>query len=238
MAPSKKDSTKEKDPKQASPAKLPSTPLRKSTLGNHSTPPKNIRKSHANQVKMYIPIPGIGITRATKPDGNSPAFFKPTALALQEDEEKKDECKMVFMSELRNPNGDNSALVNTSTTGKEYTHDIMVVNFIDEDPKTVLHSITKVLNDVTGSVKTMYQYGAPKFVNMGVIDSKNNPISHYLLDEDCITLIKRLYEGCDTKDEFMENPARDTILTEVFGGVKGGMSVIEEIDDMEWEMEY
>lgn len=229
-----------KENKQGPSAKSPSTPQRKCTLGNHGTPPKNIRKSHANQVKMYIPVSGVGVIRVTKPDGNNPAFFKPTALALQEDEEKKDECKMVFMSELRHPNGDNSALVNTSTTGKEYTHDIIVVNFVDEDPKMVLYSVTKVLNDITNTneVKTLYQYGAPKFTIGGVIENGDNSVSKYLLDEDCITLIKRLYEGCDTKEEFMENPARDTILGEVFGSSHKGLEIIENINGMEWEMEY
>ena len=214
------------------------TPPRKSTLGNNRSPPKSIKKSHQNQIKCYVPAPDIAIVRFTKPDGNQPAFLKPTLQALEEDDEKKDLCKIVFMTELRDPSGNNCALINTSSTGKEYTHDVMVVNLMGEAPKVVMSSLATAINDMTSQVKTMYQFGAPKFNNGGILKCENRPLSYYLMNDDCISLMKRFYEGTDIKDDFMENENRDAILTEVFGDKEHGMEVLNEIDDEEWELNY
>ena len=214
------------------------SPPRKSTLGNNRSPSKLIKKSHQHQIKCFVPATDIAIVRFTKPDGNQPSFLKPTLQALEEDEGKKDECKIVFMTELRDPNGNNCAWINTSSTGKEYTHDIMIVNLMGESPKAVLSDIVKVINDVTLQVKTMYQYGAPKFNNGGIISCGNHSISHYLLDDDCVSLIKRFYEHTDTKDDFMGYEHRDAVLVEVFGDKEVGMDVIAGVTDEEWEIDY
>ena len=52
----------------------------------------------------------------------------------------------------------------------------------------VVDTVAKVLEEVTDEVKSSYHYGAPKFKNSCVVHT----------DDDCVTLIKRLYHDCDT----------------------------------------
>ena len=235
--------TKDKDQKgeaKSLPSKATTTasPPRKSTLGNNRSPSKLVKKSYQHQIKCVVPATDIAIVRFTKPDGNQPSFLKPTLQALEGDEGKKDECKMVFMTELRDPNGNNCAWINTSSTGKEYTHDVMIVNLMNESPKAVLNDIVKVINDVTGQVKSMYQYGAPKFNNGGIVSCEDRPLSYYLMDDDCVSVIKRFYEHTDTKEDFMEYELRDAVLVEVFGDKEVGMDVIMGVSDEDWEINY
>ena len=57
------------------------------------------------------------------------------------------------------------------------------------------------------------------------------PLAHYLMNEDCVTVIKRTYEGCDTKEALMANEFRDDIIKAVFGDANIGFSAVEEIAD-------
>jgi hypothetical protein len=97
----------------------------------------------------------------------------------------------------------------------------------------------KVLNEVAGNpiVKPSWQYGKPVFVNRGTATPPTIvPMSNYLMNEDCISFIKRFFEDCDTKESLSNNEHRDEILKEVFGSADEGWHALESISDESYEM--
>ena len=177
------------------------------------------------------------LVRSTKSDGNQPAFMPHTVTAMQDDNEAKKTIQLMFTTQLRNPNGDNTSLTHISNSGKEYTHDLFVVLLGKEKPIQAIDTFVKVLDELTDSVKSSYHYGAPKF-NKGGVFHLDKPVRYFLTDDDCVTLIKRLYDGCETLEDFMENEALEGILTEVFGSYEDGMEVVDKIDGYEWDTKY
>ncbi len=56
-------------------------------------------------------------------------------------------------------------------------------------------------------------------------------LRNYLLNEDCISFIKRYWDSCDSKDALSNNEHRDAILKAVFGSVDEGWKVFGDITD-------
>ena len=84
---------------------------------------------------------------------------------------------------------------------------------------SAIGDLVRVLNEVAGNpiVKPSWQYGTPVFVNRGTATPPTIvPLSSYLLNEDCISFIKRFYEQCNVKEQLCNNEHCDTILEAVF----------------------
>ena len=235
MVKSKTSAAKGPSPKSASPP-------RKSGKANFSPLRGGTQGSSSHQVKYSkTTIEGLFVAFFRKPDGVGPAFCKPNLRNLEECESKKEEACVLFTTERRDANdgGMYKKMVTTSSTGKEYTHDIAIISIEGTllDIRTASNKLVKIMNKLSEELHDLYLYGAPKFVNKGEETSKDGipPVSDFLLGEDCLSLLKRLFSGCDTKDEFMDNEHRDSILEAVFGDMDVGMSVVEDINEEDWE---
>ena len=155
--------------------------------------------------------------------------------AFEDDAKKKEECGIVFFTELRNPNGDNVPLATVSNTGKEYTYNVAVVCL--EEGMTIREisdRYTSMLGVISNEVKDRYQYGVHPFINKGQVGADNRLASYYLQNEDCITLMKRYYGGCETKDDFEANEFRSTIVRNIWGDEATGMEVLQMISQDDW----
>ena len=56
-------------------------------------------------------------------------------------------------------------------------------------------------------------------------------MSKCLLNEDSLSLIKRYWNRCDSKDALSNNEHRNAILKAVFGSVDEGQKVLKDITD-------
>jgi hypothetical protein len=95
-----------------------------------------------------------------------------------------------------------------------------------------------VLNDVAcnANVKPLWQHQVPTFVNRGRVTPPTvAPVSTYLLNEVCITFIKRYWGDCESKDALYNNEHRNVILKEVVGSVDKGWQVHQDITDDAYE---
>ena len=104
---------------------------------------------------------------------------------------------------------------------------------------SAIGDLVRVLNEVARNpvVKPLWQYGTPVFVNRGTATPPTIvPLSYYLLNEDCISFIKRFFVDCETKDSLSNNEHRDEILKEVFGSADEGWHVLESISDESYEI--
>lgn len=83
-------------------------------------------------------------------------------------------------------------MVTTSSTGKEYTHDIAIISIEGTllDIRTASNKLVKIMNKLSEELHDLYLYGAPKFVNKGEETSKDGipPVSDFLLGEDCLSI--------------------------------------------------
>lgn len=201
--------------------------------------PKSIKSSHCNQVKYsnVAGLEGVYIIKATKPEGNAPPFMAPSISVFEDDMAKKEECGILFFTELRNTDGTDTALVSFSNTGKEYTYDIAVVCLDGgKNIREVCDKYVSALASISANeASDKYRYGVPKFVNKGKEGTDDKPASYYLQDEDCVTLMKRYYGGCQTKEEFANSEFQDAIVTAVWGDKTIGMEVLDRITEEEWE---
>ena len=238
MAVSKVKQTKD-NPNAAVSAANPVTPPRKT---GKVVSRKAVKKVSAQDIKYNLirDMEGVIVVKVFRPDSVQPSFYAPTIAAFEEDEDAKRECEIAFFSELRDPYGKIGPWKAVSSTGKEYTYDIAVIVLSDTTSgmssyKEGVDKYTRKLNTLSQDVKDKYQYGTPKFANRGVVGTHaTNVAYHYLLDDDCISLIKVYYDKCQTKEEFMENEFRGQILEQVFGDENIGMSVIDACTDEEW----
>ena len=98
-----------------------------------------------------------------------------------------------------------------------------------EDPKysyfSAIGDLVIMLNDVACNsiVRPQCQYQVPFFFNRGRTTLPTIvSLSTYLLNDDCISFIKRFWENCESKDVLNSNEHRDVILKEVFGSADEG----------------
>jgi hypothetical protein len=226
-------------PKSKSPVKAGSPP-RKSTIDRS---PLKYGKSSKDQLVKYkeVGIQGVCLAFCFKPDGINPSFISPIIRYLEDAEIEKGNGHILFLAQLRDPSGANTALQTASATGKLYPTDVFVMSI--ERPNypyfSAIGDLVRVLNDVSGNpiVKPSWQYGTPVFVNRGTATPPTiAPLSNYILNEDCLTFIKRFFEDCDTKESLSNNEHRDEILKEVFGSADEGWRALESISDENYEM--
>jgi hypothetical protein len=192
---------------------------------------------NADQVKYKtVGIPGLAIGLILKSDGVGPAYVGKILGFVENNAEKMDRCKLLLVTQLRNPNGMNIILQTPNKKGNEYPHDIVVFSLDPDGEITINQAVTefaKVITEIAkNDCKDDWKYGTPFFSNKGDATPPDvQPLGYYLMDEDCVTVIKRTYEGCDTKDELMNNEFRDDILKAVFGDANKGFSAVEAIAD-------
>ena len=217
-----------------SPAKKASPP-RKSTINRDS--------KNSVSTTCLVKFSDVGmddhiVATATKGNGKDPAFLAPINREIHRDEEKKEQGNIVFHAKQRKSKEENKVLETPSSTGAKYNTDIYVLRI---EGNMTFHdaagNLTRLFNEVgRNEAKEGYKYGAPSFVNKGEIIHQTQPCLHdYLLNEDCVTMIKRTYIGADTKYDLMNNEHLDAILETVFGDKELGLSILEEMDDQEYD---
>ena len=219
-----------------SPAKRASPP-RKATISRES------RATIASncQVKFTdVGIEDICVARIYKPNGFEPAFVGPINKHLNDEinEDKRRDGNIVLISQQKKSKMENELLETPSQTGAKYYTDVYVLT---TDNAISFHeaagNLTRVFNDVSrNEARDGFKYGHPTFVNKGNNTPPTKPCLHdYLLDRDCITILKRAYKGADTKYELMNNEFRDDILEIVFGDSNVGYQIVNELDDETYE---
>ena len=78
----------------------------------------------------------------------------------------------------------------------------------------------------------MIQLRGIPFVFRNVNDSEHpKPLNSHLLDEDCVYVLKRCYEGFTKKELAMDEDA----MTSFFGSVELGRSVLGTVTDEHWD---
>jgi hypothetical protein len=230
----------------------PTSPGKAISLVKASTPPKKLKtnrsplksmKSARDQQIRYkeVGIEGVCLAFAFKPDGVHPSFMGPLIRALDEDEDQKSAGNILFLTQARHSNGSNTIAQTPSMTGKMYPTDVIVMS-IDDENKTFVSAVDdliKVLHNVATSdnCRGSWQFSIPTFVNKGSATPPSVPaMSTYLLNEDCITFIKRFYEHSDTKEQLCNNEYRDDILEAVFGEADKGWTILEAMADDEYDL--
>jgi hypothetical protein len=230
----------------------PASPGKAISLVKASTPPKKLKtnrsplksmKSARDQQIRYkeVGIEGVCLAFAFKPDGVHPSFMGPLIRALDEDEDQKSAGNILFLTQARHSNGSNTIAQTPSMTGKMYPTDFIVMS-IDDENKTFVSAVDdliKVLHNVATSdnCRGSWQFSIPTFVNKGSATPPSVPaMSTYLLNEDCITFIKRFYEHSDTKEQLCNNEYRDDILEAVFGEADKGWTILEAMADDEYDL--
>lgn len=218
----------ETTPKKAGSPPRKATPLRESNrhAGN---------LSNANQVKfMNVTIDNVAIGVATKSDGVGPSYLGNILSHIESDAEKMEHCKILFFTKLRNPNGSDEALEVANKQGNKYPFDIAVFATTDEVPiRTAASNYAMTLTEISKTdCKDEWKFGVPMYLYKGDATPAIKPsLNYYLLTEDCVAVMKRIYEGCDFKQQLLTNEFRDTILSEVFGDAAKGLDIIENMAD-------
>ena len=209
--------------------KMPSPP-RKQQTKREST--KRLDKlSSANQVKFkYVGIDQLAVGFIYKPDGSGPAFLGNIISFIEGNDEHMEKCKLMTFTKLRNPDGSNELLETENKSGNKYPSDIVV--FATDESTSILQAaghFSKTLTSIANNeCKGDWKFGIPFFVNKGDATPPSVlPLAYYLLNEDCVTVMKRTFEGIDCKEDFMNNEFRNEILKTVFGDADAGFQVIE-----------
>lgn len=207
-----------------------STPPRKQETKRESTPHLDRLRS-ANQVKYkLVGIDRVAVGLIYKPDGIQPAFLGNILSHIEGNPSRMNHCKLMLMTQLRNPDGTNAVLETENKAGNKYPSDIVV--FATDDTTSIARAAFNLGSTLSSIAKNEcrndWKFGIPLFCSKGDATPPAEPsLAHYLLNEDCITVTKRVFEGCDTKEEFMNNEFRDMILETVFGNASNGLAVVE-----------
>jgi hypothetical protein len=227
MAPNNKNANN----KQQVPAAA-SSPLRKSKPDRSGGPPK---LSNANILKYYLcGAEGIAVARVYKPDGMNNAFLGGILPYIKQDEDRKEKCQLVLITELRNPDGTNEPYETTNKAGSKYpTEALVICTQNDASVSAAVSALAQEMSSVAkNECKTEWKYGIPFFINKGNATPQDlRPLSHYLMDSDCASIIKRSFENCEDKNALLNNSNKDAILGMIFGSAEAGNAAIESIDE-------
>lgn len=223
----------------SNPPSPPRSPPRKANPGSPNVKPYHQKTKSANQV-MYktVNMENVGIGYVMNKSGTAPAFLGQSLMYIEDDPQRKEHCKIYMMSKFRNTDGSNSFMETTSASGNTYNTDLVV--FVADNETTLAQAcinFSNVLCEIArNECKDDWNYGIPTFVPKGNATPPNPPpLSFYLTNEDCITVIKGIYENCDTKDEFEANEFYDQIVHTVFGDLARGNEVIQGIPSELWD---
>lgn len=230
MAGSKASKSQESPKSSNSPAKKNSSPSppRKSVTKRESSRSFNLEK--ANQVKYkYVGIDNVAVGLILKPDGAGSAFMGNIWSHVEGNSEHMNHCQLMLITKLRNPDGSNEHLEVENKSGNKYPMDIVV--FATEEPTTVqdaANNLARLLSNIAkNECAAEFKFGIPIFINKGDVTPPNVvSLNHYLIDEDCVTVMKRTFEGVDTKQDLMDSEFRDDILASIYGDTETGLQVI------------
>lgn len=217
--------------KTESPAKATPSPPRKSST-NREKSVRLDKLTSANMIKCFeVGIENVGIGVILKSDGQSPAFTGKILGFIEGNAEHMLQGQVMLFSKLRNPNGSNEHLETINKQGNKYPTDVVVFSTENQTLGGACHNLAKLMNSISkNECVEDWKFGTPMFVSKGVVPRVDVlPLSHYLLNEECVTVIKRIYENCDTKKAFLNNEYKDTILETVFGDHEYGNQIIDEI---------
>ena len=223
----------------AMPAKAAS-PARKKTFNRESNKFKG-KVSNANQVRYrrVSSIDGLAVAHFLRSNGSDPAYTGSIFPNIESNTSHMSDCGITLITTLRNPNGTNEPLQKVNKAGNSYPVTVAVI-LTDEGVSLsqAASNIAKTMTNIAkNECKTEWNFGTPVFVNKGDASPPTLlPLSHYLVDFDCITVMKRIFEGTDTKDDMLNNNKdRDEILNMVFGDANKGFEVIENLEDSIYE---
>lgn len=237
MAGSKTSKSQESPKSSTPPSKKNSSPSppRKSVTKRESGRSFNLDK--ANQVKFkYVGIDRVAIGLVLKPDGTGSPFMGNIWSHIQGNLEHMNHCQIMLVTKLRNPDGTNEWLEVENKAGNKYPMDIVV--FATEESTTVqqaANNLARLLSNIAkNECAAEWKFGTPIFINKGDATPSNVvSINKYLVDEDCVTVMKRTFEGVDTKEDLMNSEYRDEMLASIYGDTATGLEVIQGmIDDL------
>ena len=224
-------------PSAVTPTKAASPPRKAKT--NRKNTQYSIKTSRAEQVKFKsVGIDGVGLALIYKSNGTDFSFLGNCLSHLQSKEDKMELCKVTMFAKLRKPESNELLQTKPNKSGNSYPVDIVVFSTDGEiNLNQACTNLAKTLGEIAkDECKTDFHYGIPIFMNKGDCSPPTVlPLSYYLLDYDCISVIKRIYEGADTKEELMANPQMKNILTIVFGEANKGFQVLEQIPEEVYE---
>ena len=223
----------------AMPAKAAS-PARKKTFNRESNKFKG-KVSNANQVRYrrVSSIDGLAVAHFLRSNGSDQAYTGSIFPNIESNTSHMSLCGITLITTLRNPNGTNEPLQKVNKAGNSYPVTVTVI--LTDEGVTLSQAASNIAKTMTNiaknECKTEWNFGTPVFVNKGDASPPTLlPLSHYLVDFDCITVMKRIFEGTDTKDDMLnKNKDRDEILNMVFGDANKGFEVIENLEDSIYE---
>lgn len=223
----------------AMPAKAAS-PARKKTFNRNLTSSRaRYQVSNANQVRYrrVSSIDGLAVAHFLRSNGSDPAYTGSIFPNIESNTSHMSLCGITLITTLRNPNGTNEPLQKVNKAGNSYPVTITVI-LTDEGVSLsqAASNIAKTMTNIAkNECKTEWNFGTPVFVNKGDASPPTLlPLSHYLVDFDCITVMKRIFEGTDTKDDML-NKNKDGDVNMVFGDANKGFEVIENLEDSIYE---
>ena len=207
----------------------PPSPPRKTSVKRQSNHHLD-KLSSANMIKWKkVGIDDLAVALIYKPDGIGPAFTGNIFGHIENNPERMEFCKILMITNLRNPNGENEVLETENKQGNKYPTALVVLS--TNEPVSfneAAWNLAKTMNNIAkNECVGEWKFGIPFFVNKGDATPPDTlPLSHYLLNEECVTVMKRIFENCDTKDELLSNNFKDYIMESVFGDVAVGDDII------------
>lgn len=177
---------------------------------------------------------GVAVIQAFKPNGIHNAFLGNIVECLKDNNTRKEECKIVFIGQLRDPNGNDVIVETANKAGNMYPTDIIVIA-VDDDASihSVVSQIAVHMNSIANNeCSDDWKFGTPFFINKGdATGNSPSPLNSYVLNYGCASVIRRIFEDCKTKEDLLNNPARAEIFKEIFGSEDIGLEAVNSIDE-------
>lgn len=109
-----------------------------------------------------------------------------------------------------------------------------LITIIDEGSMTA-NAVGENLAEQFSAFKSeKYETQGFKFVSPNESDvglPQGQPLNYYLLDWDCVVLLRNIYSET-TKEDLMDN---EEIMNQFFGSIDGGEAVLSNVSQMKWE---
>jgi hypothetical protein len=207
----------------------PPSPPRKTSVKRQSNHHLD-KLSSANMIKWKkVGIDDLAVALIYKPDGIGPAFTGNIMGHIEDNPERMEFCKILMITNLRNPNGENEILETENKQGNKYPHILVVISTNENvSINEAVSNLAKTMNNIAKTeCDGEWKFGIPFFVNKGEATPQTIlPLSYYLLNEECVTVMKRIFENCETKDDLLNNDYTEPILSSVFGDAVVGQEII------------
>ena len=211
-----------------------SSPSYKKTIDYNNVTNGSKLLSQSNGVYIYqVGIEDVGIGMFYKPNKVTTSYLGSILSHIEGNTDRMKSCKVILFSTLKDAETD-APLQVTNKIGNEYPVDIVV--FATGGSCSLANAATELGTICTEIAKTEcsveWRYGTPTFMYKGDMSPPIiEPLSHYLMTTDCVSVMKKIYEGITTKKDFLEKKDRDVILQEVFGDTKIGLESIEGVPE-------